>query len=41
MVAEMKSYMLVVFWPNSVTDVTITRKIKETIRAYSIAVAPR
>lgn len=41
MVVEMKLNMLVVLVPNRVTEVTITRKISETIRAYSMAVAPR
>ncbi len=40
MVDEMVLYMSVALVPNTVTELMMTRKINETIRPYSIAVAP-
>jgi hypothetical protein len=40
MVEEMVLYMLVALLPNAVTELRMTRKINETIRPYSTAVAP-
>jgi hypothetical protein len=41
MVVEMKLYMPLVLVPKIDTEVTMTRKISDTMRAYSMAVAPR
>lgn len=41
MVVLMWSYMPVALPANEVTEVTMTRKIRLTIRPYSMAVAPR